>query len=133
MLQPYQFEINEAWVSVKLNDAPVRTDKDGLFDCIALVDAASSFILTTQLVPVREAGLSKIEARRLLKNASSHKKQSPKTLFIARQQSADNLVIEAERQKVTVVRVPEDQLVLLVTEAVEGFREYLSGAKHGDA
>ena len=129
MLHPDQFEINEAWVAVKLNDAPVSTDKDGLFDCIALIDAASSFILTTQLVPVRDGGLSKIEARRLLKNASSHKKQLPKTLFIARQQSADNLVIEAERQKVTAVRVAEDQLVVLVTEAVEGFREYLSGAK----
>ena len=104
-----------------------------MFDCIALMDAASCFILTTQLVPVRGAGLSNIEARRLLKNASSHKKKLPKTLFVAQQQPAENLIVEAERQKVTVVRVPEDQLLVFVAEAIGGFREHMSGAKRGDA
>ena len=133
MLQPDQFDVNEAWIAFKLNEAPVRTNQDGLFDCMALMDAASCFILTTQLVPVREAGLSKIEARRLLKNASRHKKQLPKTLFVAHQQPAQNLTVEAERQKVTVVRVPEDQLLVFVAEAIKGFAEHVSGVKRGDA
>ena len=37
MLHPGQFEVNEAWVAFRLNDAPIHTERDGDFDCIALI------------------------------------------------------------------------------------------------
>ena len=131
MLDPDQFDINEAWIAFKLNEEPVRTSQDGLFDCMALMDAASCFILTTQLVPLNAAGVSALEAKRLLKDAAAHKKQLPKTLFVGQQQPAENLIVEAERQKIAVVRVSEDQLLVFVGEAIEGFTEHVSGAKRG--
>jgi hypothetical protein len=46
MLHPSQFKINEAWIAFRLNGAPIRTERDGDFNCIALMDAASCFILS---------------------------------------------------------------------------------------
>jgi len=123
MLHPTQFQVNEAWIAFQLNDAPICTDADGDFNCIALMDAASCFILTSALVPANEPEPSKMEVRRLLKQARAHKQEMPKTLFVSTKQPANNLALEAKRQKVIVVRVPEDQLLLFIGEAREGFKE----------
>jgi hypothetical protein len=126
VLHPNQFLVNEAWIAFKLNDAPITTGSDGDFNCIALMDAASNFILSSCLVPASAAEPSKMEAKRLLKQGQAHKQQLPKTLFIPSDQPAGLLSAEAERQGITVVRVPEDQLVLFIAEAREGFRERFS-------
>jgi hypothetical protein len=127
VLHPSQFQVNEAWIAFKLNDAPIQTESDGVFNFIALMDAASCFILSSAPVPTNAAEPSKMEAMRLLKEGQAHKQQLPKTLFISREQPADFLAAEAERQGITVVRVPEDQLLLFIGEAREGFREHFSG------
>ncbi len=49
--QPNQFQPNETWIAFKLNDAPVFTGADGDFNVLALMDAASCFILSTELFP----------------------------------------------------------------------------------
>lgn len=128
MLHPNQFQVNEAWIVFKLNDVPVRTERDGDFNFIAVMDAASCFILTSATVPVREAEPSMMEAKRLLKDSKAHKQQLPKTLFIPTGQPAVNLGAEAKHQGITVVTVPEDQLLLFIGEAREGFRERFGGS-----
>jgi hypothetical protein len=127
VLHPNQFSVNEAWVVFKLNDGPIHTEEDGDFDFIALMDAASCFILSSAPVPVKVAEPTKIEAKRLLKEGKSHKNELPKTLFIPTDQPAQFLALEAERQGIAVVRVPEDQLILFIGEAREGFREQFGG------
>lgn len=127
MLHPNQFHVNEAWIAFKLNDAPIPTGSDGDFNLIALMDAASCFILSSALVPASAAEPSKMEAKRLLKGVQAHKQQLPKTLFIPSDQPAKLLTVEAEHQGITVVRVPEDQLLLFVGEAKRSFRERVSG------
>ena len=128
MLHPNQFHINEAWIAFRLNDAPIHTEADGDFNLIAFMDAASCFILSSTLVPASAAEPSKMEAKRLLKEGKAHKHQLPQTLFIPTNQAAKLLTVEAERQGITVVRVPEDQLLLFVGEAREGFRERFGGS-----
>lgn len=127
MLHPNQFHVNEAWIAFKLNDAPIRTESDGDYNCLALMDAASCFILSSAMVPANELEASRTEARRLLKKGRAHKQELPKTLFIPSEQPAHNLALEAERQKVTVVRVPEDHLLLFIGEAREAFKEHFGG------
>ena len=127
MLHPNQFYLNEAWIAFKLNDAPIRTDRDGDFNFIALMDAASCFILGSTTIPASAPEPSKMEAKRLLKEGQAHKQQLPKTLFIPSDQPAAFLTLEAERQGITVIRVPEDQLLLFVGDAREGFRERFGG------
>jgi hypothetical protein len=127
MLHPNQFHVNEAWIAFKLNDAPIPTESDGDFNFIALMDAASCFILSSAPVRTSAAEPSKVEAKRLLKEAKAHKQQLPKTLFIPNDQPANLLTAEAERQGITVVRVPEGELLLFVGEAREGFKEHFGG------
>ena len=127
MLHPNQFHVNEAWIVFKLNDAPIQTELDGDFNFIALMDAASCFILTTVPVSTSVAEPSRMDARRLLKEARAHKQQLAKTLFIPGDQTANILAVEAERQGITVVRVPEHQLLLFVGDARVGFKEHFRG------
>lgn len=51
MLHPTQFEVNEAWLAFKLNEVPICIETEGEFDCIALMDAASGFILGNAFAP----------------------------------------------------------------------------------
>jgi len=129
MLHPNQFQVNEAWIAFKLNDAPIHTEQDGDFDFIALMDAASCFILGSASVPVTRGELTAKNARRLLKEGHSHKKRWPKTLFLSAEQPAPFLADEAKRKGITVVRVAEDQLLVFTGEAKQGFRERFGGSR----
>lgn len=127
MLHPNQFHVNEAWIAFKLNDAPVHTESDGEFNLIALMDAASCFILSFLPVPVKAKEPSKLEARQLLKEGEAHKQQLPGTLFIPSTLPMSLLTVEAERQGIKVVRVPEDHLSVFLGEARDSFREHFGG------
>jgi hypothetical protein len=128
-MHPDQFSVNEAWIVFKLNDGPIRTERDGDFDFIAVMDAASCFILGSAPLPTSVAELTKLEAKRLLKEGKSHKDELPKTLFIPTDMPAHFFALEAERQGIAVVRVPEDQLLIFIGEAREGFRERFGTGK----
>lgn len=127
MFHPNQFEVNEAWIVFKLNDAPIQTERDGDFNCLALMDAASCFILGCEFIATAAIEPSMTEARRLLKTGESHKKGLPRTLLIPKEQKADAFAQEAARQKITVARVPEDELLVFMGEARAGFRERFGG------
>lgn len=125
MFHPSQFEVNEAWIVFKLNDAPVITG-DGDYNVFALMDAASCFILGTESVRASSDELSEMESKRLLKAGQSHKQQFPKSLIIPNNQVADILSLKAERYGIGVVRAPEEQLQVFIGEAREGFKEHVS-------
>lgn len=129
MFDPNQFRVNEAWIVFKINDAPVVTEVDGDLNVFALMDAASCMILATEFIRADSPEPSQLESRRLLKGGQSHKQQFPKKLFIPTNQAADILCSEAEQNKIVVVRVPEDQLLLLIGEAREGFQQHVSGGR----
>ncbi len=124
MLHPNQFKVNQAWIAFKLNNAPIPAESDGLCNCFALMDAASCFILSSKIVPASEAEPSKMEARRLLKEGRAHKKKLPKKLFIPSGQFPSVLAAEAEAQRVAVVRVPEDELLVFIRDARALFAEH---------
>ncbi|HVN46162.1 MAG TPA: hypothetical protein VMT66_13115 [Steroidobacteraceae bacterium] len=123
MLHPKQFEVNEAWIAFRLNGSPVRTERDGDFNCLALMDAASCFILGAEFIPVTSAEPSRAQFRRLLKNAQRHKEQLPKTLLIAREDAADLMTREAALQNIDVVRVAERELLIFIVAARQSFAE----------
>jgi len=129
IFHPSQFQVNEAWIVFKLNDAPVITEVDGDFNVFALMDAASCMILGTEFVRAGSAEPSQLESKRLLIGGYSHKQQYPMKLFIPTHQAADLLSAEAERNKIHVDRVPEDQLLIFISEAREGFQQHVSGGR----
>ncbi|HRC87299.1 MAG TPA: hypothetical protein PK413_16975 [Thermoanaerobaculia bacterium] len=127
MLHPNEFGVNEAWIAFQLNEAPISTQADGPFNCVALMDAASCFLLAMAPVSASRAEPTEAEARQLLKGALAHKKEWPKTLFVPTGYRVDTLVQEVERRGVAVVRVAEEQLALILGGARESFREHFGG------
>jgi hypothetical protein len=128
-LDPGQFLVNEAWIVFKLNEAPVSTEADGDFDVLALMDAASCFILGTEFVRAGSSEPSQLESKRLLKSGRAHDQQFPQKLFIPADQAADILSREAAHCGIAVVRVPEEQLLAFIGEARSGFRDYIGGGR----
>ncbi len=127
MLHPNQFQVNEAWIVFKLNDEPIHTKQEGDLYFLALMDAASCFILGSAPVAAMAAELTQMESRRLLQEGKAHKMQLPKTLFVPTELPAQSLVEEAERVGIEVVRVEEFQLLIFIGEAREGFKERFGG------
>lgn len=127
MLHPNQFEVNEAWIAFQLNGEPIRTERDGDFNFLALMDAASCFILSSSPFAATQSEPGQLEVKRLLTEGRAHKKRWPKTLFVPAALVVPLLVSEAERLGIGVVRVAEDQLLLFIGEAREGFRERFGG------
>jgi hypothetical protein len=127
VLHPNQFKVNEAWIAFRLNDEPIATDTDGSFHCFALMDAASCFLLGTELYSVELSEPSMLGCKRLLKAGESHKQKLPRTLFVAREQTADVLTRQATRQNIEVVSVPETELLVFISEARQGYSEHMGG------
>lgn len=123
MLHPEQFDVNEAWIAFRLNTAPIQTDVDGDFNGIALMDAASCFLLAYALIPVAAAEPTRAEFHRLLQDAQRHKQQLPVTLFVPREDVAEQMTLEATDQGIEVVRIPESELTVFIGEAREAFAE----------
>ena len=125
MLHPSQFEVNEAWIAFRLNDEPIHTEQDGDFDFIALMDAASCFILGFTAVPAAQLEPTQLESKRLLREGQAHKKRWPKTLFVPTEQRAQFLVVEAEGLGIEVARVAEERLSVFIDDVRESFWEHL--------
>ena len=121
-MHPSQFQVNEAWIIFKLNEAPIRTADAGSFNCICLMDAASCFILGNALVPVNESETFQI--RQLLRTGWQHRHEFPTRLFVPVGQFQTSVPEEAEAQGIEVVRVPEGQLMVFIRDAREAFKEY---------
>lgn len=129
VLHPNQFQVNEAWIVFKLNDEPIHIELDEDIDFLALMDAASCFILGSVQVASMVAEPTQMESRRLLKEGKAHKKQLPTTLFIPKELSARFLAAEAERMGINVVRVEDYQLLVFIREARESFREHFGSSR----
>lgn len=129
VLAPDQFQVNEAWIAFKLNEAPVVTAQDGDFHVLALMDAASCFILGAEFVPAESMELGAVESKRLLETGKAHKDALPKTLILPHGQAAETLGREAERLGVTITRVADEELSVFVDEAREGFQAHVGGGR----
>lgn len=118
MLHPNQFKVNEAWIVFRLNDAPLRTEQDGLFNCVCLMDAASCFILGNVFVALDQLFGG------LLEKGWAHHQEFPATLLVPTGQYPTNVPEEAERHGIAVKRVKEGELIPFIREARLGFKHY---------
>ncbi len=128
MLNPDQFNVNDAWLAFRLNDAPINTERDGSFNAVCLMDAASCFILATAMVPAQHREPSELEVKRLFKIAWAHKRQFPSKLFLPVGQFDTVFPAQAERNGVSIVTVAESELSAFTDEARQGFNEHVQQA-----
>jgi len=87
------------------------------------MDAASCFILGSDLFPLNMADAHHLPIRRLLMQGKRHKQQLPRTLFVPKGDAAEILVSEALRQKLHVVSIAESEVLIFIGEARQGFAE----------
>jgi DNA-directed RNA polymerase subunit H (RpoH/RPB5) len=107
----------------RVNNEPIRTERDGDFNCIALMDAASCFLLGSELIPVTAVEPTRAQFERLLSNARCHKQQLPKTLYIPLEDVAEVIAQEAGEKHIQVMRVSETELAIFLGEARQAFAE----------
>lgn len=124
MSNPNKLAVNETWIVFRLNGQPIRTEQDGDFHCLALMDAASEFILGTQLVPAVKHEPSLLDVKRLLSSGAKHKQTIPKQLLISKELPAKVIAQEAMRLGMEVHIVAAKELVPFTREAKIGFRQY---------
>ena len=103
-----------------------NSDKEAKAE-VALMDAASCFLLCAEAIRASSAEPSTGEFRRMLQKGRKHKQALPRTLFVAREQVSDLMTHEATRQNISVVSVPESELLLFIGEARESFGQQISG------
>jgi hypothetical protein len=128
-LHPNHFHVNEAWIAFQLNEVPIETEQDGSLNCIALMDAASCFILGTTLIPTDESEPSVFELKRLIKTGWEHKKELPVKFLVPKGQFQQILPAEAKRRGIAVVPVNESELEVFIGEARQGFNEHMQGPR----
>jgi len=131
MFHPNQFSLHSAWVAFQLNEQPISTRTEGDFNLMALMDAASGFILGTVSVPASAGAPSQLDAKRLLKGGQSQAKQWPQRLIIPAEMVAGNLHKEAERHNVRIEQVPQADMEALIGQARQSFNAYLKGQPAG--
>lgn len=121
-----QYQVNQAWVVFHISDHPVRTEADGNFHVVGLMDAASGYMLGTEFVP-STSELSKFTAKHILKNGYSQSKMYPAQLIIQRELEAKCLEQEAQALGIEISQKSRSQLWPIIGEAIEGFRQHIAG------
>jgi hypothetical protein len=133
VLHPSQSQVNEAWIVFTLNESPIVTLRDGSYDCICLMDAASCYILANAMVRSSEREPSELEVRGLFKTAQAHNPRKPRRLFAQAGQPQARIVAEANRRGMEVIRAAESELLVFVGEARRGFKEHVTTPPAGEA
>jgi hypothetical protein len=117
VIHPSQFQPNVAWLAFKLNDTPIRTELDGELNFIALMDAASCYILGSEVIAANAVELPKIAAKRLMKKGQTQAQRLPNTRYIPHELPATSLAQDADRLGITVVSIAEEKLMILIGDA----------------
>ena len=126
-IDPSSFGQNEAWILFHLNDTPIRTEADGDFNAMGIMEVASGMIFGMEMVPIAHEEISEIQARRLLSSSATKAGGRPGSLFIASEEQAAQISSTAGTMRIEVKRVPARDLSEITKEARDGFAKHVSG------
>lgn len=129
MLYPNQFRVNDAWIAFGLNKVPIPTREDGELRFVALMDAASCFLLSAVPTPFASPLSRDDEARGLFQKAWVHKETWPGKLFVADEEPLGILESYASAIGINILHVPLVQLTVFIREAQEEFAEHFGIGK----
>ena len=126
-IDPSAFSQNEAWILFRLNDSPIRTEVDGDFNAMTIMEVASGILLGMEMVSIAYEEISELQARRLLSSSAGKAGGLPVSLFIASEEQADKATSAALTMRIDVKRVPARDLSDVTKEARDGFAKHVSG------
>lgn len=125
MRHPRDYSVNEAWIVFRLNGAPIETEQGGDFNVTCLMDAASCYILGSELVTSDVACVPMAAAERLIETGRAQANVLPTTLLLSSECDLSEFAEFAMSVGIYAERVPDDELSAFVSEAREGFRKHL--------
>lgn len=125
MLEHHQFIEGETWIVFLLSDTPIRTQQDGDYLLIGLMEAATGLIIGNTLQSVNDPELSSALVCDILDRGLQYTGSTASTLIIPTGQFGTVFSSEAERRGMTIVSVPFEQLLRVIGHARESFKEYL--------
>ena len=126
-IDPRQDVANEAWLLFRLNDAPVRTQADGDFNVLAIIDVATGLILGMAFIDSLAREPSEFESLELSASAESECGRRPGCLIIDSEMKMTQLVAVADALGIEIVPGSGSDLGPLTQEAREGFAAHVSG------
>lgn len=125
MLEHQQFVQGETWIAFLLSDTPVRTERDGDFYLIGLMDAATGMLIGNTLQSVNDSMPSNKAVQEILDRGLSDTGSTASTLILPTGHFGTAFESEAERRGITIMSVPFEQLLQLIGHARESFKEFL--------
>ncbi len=126
MRHPRDYTVNEAWIVFRLNDAPIRTEQDGDFHVVCLMDAASCFVLGNEFFATGTTEVPALVAEGLIKTGRAAANVLPRKLLLSSALGTEQFARQAERLGIEVERVPDKELTAFLSEVRKGFREQIA-------
>jgi hypothetical protein len=126
MRHPRDYTVNEAWIVFRLNEVPVRTEQDGDFDVVCLMDAASCYVLGNEFSATGAAEVPAPVAERLLETGRAVADGLSEKLLLSSGLGTEQFARLAERAGIEVERVPDKELTAFLSEVRRGFREQIA-------
>ena len=130
---PTDYAENEAWILFRLNEVPIRTEQDGDFDALALMDVATGIIVGMDMVSASSEEITEIEARRLLKAGDAQVGFLPCQIYVAAEAHTAQFSATARAMGATVEAVPGDAFSEITEEARVGFTKHVLGVGNHEA
>ena len=120
-LNPDDFEVNEAWIAVRVNDSYFFVQKEP-YDVYVLMDAASTYVFGHLLSSVRDKAPPIMDVEALFRNAWNVKRQWPEKLIVPEDDTAENVFrMQAEKNRLLFETVPLSELALIIGPLKEMF------------
>ena len=128
-IDPEEYAPNEAWLLFLLNDVPIRTEADGDFNALAIMDVATGLILGMELIGLSEDEPPEFASRKLLASAESEAGRMPSRLYVSAEHKMEQLCVVAKAIGLEVFPEAASELSPLTREAREGFAAHVSGGR----
>lgn len=121
MITPDQFEVNEAWIAIRVNEEFIFV-KDDPYDIYVLMDAASAYVFGFVLSSVVDESLDSKEVGNLFRQAWGTKQEWAKTLIVPENMNlADAFISEGKKNGLEIMRVPASSMDPIVGPLKESF------------
>jgi hypothetical protein len=131
-MHPQQFHINEAWLAIRANTAPLRTP-EGQFDVVVLRDAASMYILSQAFAIAGTDSPSEQDAASAVQEGWEAKQQWPKRLILVGEASSENgFACAARSTGIPVVSATPAELDVYISDVRTSFAQYFADGRDGD-
>ena len=109
----------------------MRTEQDGNFDALALMDVATGIIVGMDMVGDSAEEISELQSRKMLKTAFGQVGRMPLQVYVAAEATTGQFAATAQAMGVTIEVVSGAAFAHITEEARAGFATHvLRGLKH---